>query len=87
MARNGAADLVEMGLHRPGIGLWHHHGRSLCAGRADGAEQIGVLITLVGGLTGPCPLESPLPDKTVLLPEARFILKPNLDRLSYGNSA
>ena len=76
-----------MGLHGPGIGLWHHHSRSLCAGRADRAEQIGVLITLVGGLTGPCPLESPLPDKTVLLSEARFILKPNLDRLSYGNPA
>jgi hypothetical protein len=86
-ARNGAADLVQMCLHGPGIGLWHHHGRSLCAGRADRAEQIGVLITLVGGLTRPRSFASPLPNKTVLLSQARFILKPNLDRLACGNPA
>jgi hypothetical protein len=73
-ARDREADLVEMGLHGAGIGFWHHQGRTLSRGRADGAEQIGVLVTLVSGLAGPCALSGPLSDKAVLLAEARFVL-------------
>jgi hypothetical protein len=76
-----------MGLHGPRVGLWHHEGGALSAGRADGAEQIGVLVTLVGGLARPCAFAGPLSDKTVLLAEARLVLPPDFDALSDRNLA
>lgn len=81
------ADLVEMGLHGAGIGLGHHQGRALPPGRTDGAEQIGVLVTLVGGLARPRAFAGPLSDKAVLLAEPGLILEPDLDRLSRRNRA
>jgi hypothetical protein len=76
-----------MGLHGVGIGFWHHQGGALAPGRADGAEQIGVLVTLVGGLARPCAFAGPLSDKAVLLAESGLVLEPDLDRLSGRNRA
>jgi len=53
-----------------------------CAGsarRADGAEQIGALVALVGRLSGPRAASGPLPHETVLLPDPGFVLEPDLD--------
>ena len=79
---NGVADLVEMKLHGMGVGFWHHDGRPDAPRRADGAEQIGILIALIGGLTRPRTFARPEADKAVLLANARFILEPDFDRFS-----
>ena len=54
--------------------------RADAAGRADGAEQIGVVIALVGGLPGPRSAPGPLPNLAIFLADAGFVLKPDFDR-------
>src|ERR1700722_4304442 len=54
--------------------------RYLTAGGADCAEQIGVVITLVGGLPWPRPAPGPLPNPAVFLADAGLIPKPDFDR-------
>jgi len=71
-----------MRLHGMGVGLWHHQGRADAPCRADGAEQIGALVALVGRLARPCALARPQADKAVLLPDPRFILEPDFYRFS-----
>jgi hypothetical protein len=78
-----AADLVEVELHRLGIDMRQGERCARAARRADGAEQIGALVTLVGGLAGPRAAARPLPDLPVLLAYARFVLEPNLDRRAF----
>lgn len=78
---DGSADLVEMGLHRLGVGERHGERRADAARRADGAEQIGALIPLVGRLTGPRAVPGPLADDAVLLADPCLILEPYFDRL------
>jgi hypothetical protein len=73
MVCDGEADLVEMGLHGVGIGLRHHQRGALARGGADGAEQIGVMIALVGGLAGPCALARPQADLAVLLAQPGLV--------------
>src|SRR5713101_4282913 len=48
--------------------------------RADSAEQIGILITLIFWLPRTRALLGPLVDERVLLPDPHFILEPHLDR-------
>ncbi len=79
-----AADLVEMKLHCLGVGEGQRQRRTDATRRADGAEQIGALVALVGWLTRPRSALCPLPDNTVLLPDPGFVLKPNLDRFAFG---
>jgi len=76
-----ATDLVEVKLHGFGVGEGQ---RECCTGsarRADGAEEVGTLVALVGRLAGPRATTCPLPHEAVLLPDAGFILEPYLDRL------
>src|SRR6266571_7399858 len=49
------------------------------AARTDRAEQIGVFIVLILRLARPRARLRPLVDKTVLLPDAHFVLEPHLD--------
>lgn len=77
-----AADLVEMLLHGPGVGIGEHQGGSGTPCRADGAEQIGRLVTLICGLSGSGSPACPLPHDAVLLANAGLVLPPDLDRLS-----
>jgi hypothetical protein len=67
-------------LHHVSVGVGQHEGRPDAAGRADRAEQIGVVIALVGGLPWPRPASGPLPDKAVLLADTGLVLKPDFDR-------
>jgi hypothetical protein len=67
-------------LHHVSVGVGQHEGRPDAAGRADRAEQIGVVIALVGGLPWPRPAPGPLPDKAVLLADPGLVLKPDFDR-------
>ena len=69
-----------MELHHVGVGVGQHEGRPDAAGRADRAEQIGVVIALVGGLAGPRSAPGPLPNLAVLLADAGLVLKPDFDR-------
>ena len=48
-----ARDFVKMELHRLGIGVRQGERGAFSVSRADGAEEIDVLVALVGGLPGP----------------------------------
>ena len=63
----------------------HDEGGTDAACRADGAEEVGALIALVGGLARSRPTPGPLADEPVLLADAGFILEPDLDRLAFGD--
>ena len=75
-----ARDFVEVKLHHVGVGIGQGEGRPDAAGGADRAEQIGVVIALVGGLPGPRSTPGPLPNLAVLLADAGLVLKPDFDR-------
>ena len=75
-----ARDFVEVELHGVGVGVGQGERRADAARRADGAEQIGVLVALVGGLARPRSALGPLPDLAVLLADAGLVLEPDFDR-------
>ena len=75
-----ARDFVEMELHHFCVGVGERQRRALALGRADCAEEIGVLVALVGGLTRTGSAPRPLPNEAVLLADARFVLEPDFDR-------
>src|SRR5829696_2221346 len=50
--------------------------------RADGAEQVGTFVALIGGLAWARAAPRPLPHEAVLLADAGFVLEPDLDRLA-----
>jgi hypothetical protein len=75
-----ARDFVEVELHHVGVGVRQGEGRSDAAGGTDRAEQIGVVVALVGGLPWPRSAPGPLPDLAVLLADAGLVLKPDFDR-------
>ena len=52
--------------------------------RADRAEQVGALVALVGRLDRPRAAPGPLAHEAVLLADAGFVLKPDLDPLTAG---
>ena len=79
-----ARDFVEVKLHHVGIGKRERQGRADAAGRADRAEEIGAVIALVGGLSGPRSAPGPLPDQAVLLADPSFVLEPDFDRRRLG---
>ncbi len=78
--RHVTADLVEMHLHGLGVGPWQHERCTLAVFRADGAEEVGVLVALVGRLTGPRTLLRPQAGPAVLLPDTSFVLEPDFNR-------
>ena len=75
-----ARDFVEMKLHHVGVGIGKRQSRSDAASGTDRAEQIGVVVALVGGLPWPRSTLGPLADKAVLLADPGLILEPDLDR-------
>lgn len=77
-----AADFVEMVLHRLGIGIGHDQGSTGAACRTDGPEEICTFIALIGRQAGTRTLLCPDSRLPVLLSDAAFILKPNLDLLA-----
>lgn len=80
---NVAADLVEVKLHGFGVGMRQGERCTFAACRADGSEQIGVLVTLVGRLSRTRAAFCPLPNQAVLLADAGFILEPYLYRCAF----
>ena len=81
-----AGDFVEVELHHVSVGVGQHEGRPDAAGRADRAEQIGVVVALVGGLPWPRSAPGPLPNLAVLLADAGLVFKPDFDRRRLGQA-
>ena len=75
-----AGNFVEVELHHVGVGIGQGKGRPDAAGWADRAEQIGIVIPLVGRLARPRSAPSPLSDLAVFLADAGLVLKPDFDR-------
>jgi hypothetical protein len=73
-------------LHHVGIRVGQRQSRSDAASRTDRAEQIGVVVALVGGLSGPRSTPGPLADEAVLLANSGFILEPDFDRRRLGDA-
>ena len=71
-----------MKLHAGGADERQHQAGSLAARRADRPEQPGILVALVSRLAWSRAAPGPLADDAVLLADAGFVLKPDLDRLS-----
>jgi hypothetical protein len=61
-------------------------GRPDAASGTDRAEQIGVVVALVGGLPGSRSAPGPLPNLAVLLADAGLVLKPDFDRRRLGQA-
>lgn len=76
---NRAADLLEVQVHGVGVGPWQHQRRARIAFRADGTEQVGRFVALIGGQPGPRAPSGPDAGATVLLADPRFVLKPDLN--------
>ena len=69
-----ARDIVEVKLHHVGISIGQRQRRSHASRRADRAEQIGVVVALIGGLSWSRSAPGPLADEAVLLADSGFIL-------------
>jgi hypothetical protein len=74
-----------MHLHRLGVCIGQCERCADATRRANGAEEIGVFIALVGGLTRSRSASCPLANQAVLLPDARFVLEPNFDWFALWN--
>jgi hypothetical protein len=83
---DAARDFLEVKLHHVGVGVGQREGGPNAASRADRAEQIGVVIALVGGLPGPRSSLGPLPNLAVLLADTGLVLKPDFDRRRLGQA-
>jgi hypothetical protein len=68
-----------MELHHLGVDVGERQRRAFALRRTNRAKEIGVLVALVGGLTRARSASRPLPDETVLLADAGFVLEPDLD--------
>jgi hypothetical protein len=75
-----ARDFVDMKLHHVGRGVGQRQGRPDAAGGTDRAEQIGVVVALVGRLSGSRSAPRPLANEVVLLADPGLILEPDFDR-------
>ena len=67
-------DFVELESHRLGVGMGQGERRADAAGRADGAEQIGVVAALIRRLARRRCASRPSSDLAVLLADAGFVL-------------
>ena len=69
-----ARDFIEMELHRLGVGVRERQRRADPARRADRAEEIGVVIALVGGLPWSRSAPGSLPNQSILLADPGLVL-------------
>ena len=82
--RDLAADFGQMQVHRLGVDSGQYESSPYPAGGADGAEQIGPVVTLVAGSARSAALGCPDVGQAALLADPGFILPPKLDRLAAG---
>jgi len=86
LCRDIAADLVEMHLHGGRVGEGEHESGALGSHGADGAEQVGVGVALIGGQARPGACLRPNTHTAVLLSQSGLVLEPNLDPLGLGQT-
>jgi hypothetical protein len=84
--RYTSADFVEMMLHGLCIGIRHDQGAADVAGRTDRAEDVARSIALILRLAWTCTFFGPLINQAVFLPDARFVLEPDLNGSALGQS-
>ena len=77
---NSSGNFLQMQGHRLGIAGRHRQSRPGSTLRADGSEQIGVLIALIGRLARAIASPCPLINQAVLLANAGFVLEPDFYR-------
>ena len=77
--------LVEVKLHGECVSDGQCERRAFTPRRADRAEEIGVVVTLVGRLARSRSPLRPLANLPVLLPNPGFVLEPNLYRFARGD--
>jgi hypothetical protein len=73
-------------LHHVGVGIGQRERCADAPSRANRAEQIGVVVALVGGLARSRSAPGPLSNLAVLLADPGLILKPYLDRRRLGQA-
>jgi hypothetical protein len=76
------ADFLQMQVHGVDVGVRQHQPGAHAAGRTDGAEQIGPMVTLIARRGGSAAAFCPNAGQAALLTNAGFILPPQLDRLA-----
>ena len=81
-----AADLVGMHLHGGCIGEGEHESGALGSHGADGAEQVGVGVALIGGQARPRTRLCPNSHAAVLLSQSGLVLEPDLDPRGLGQT-
>jgi hypothetical protein len=69
-------------LHDPTIGVRKDQRGTDVASRADGTEDIGILVALISGLAWTAATLGPLIGQTVLLSNACLVLESDLNRRS-----
>ena len=77
--RDMAGDFVDMRLHGLGVDPGRGDRGALPERRTNRAEQIAVLVALVGGLAWPRSLARSLMNDAILLAYAGFVTKPQFD--------
>jgi hypothetical protein len=80
-----ARDFAEVKLHHVGVGVGQRERRANPTSGADGAEQIGVVVALVGRLARSRSALGPLAHEAVLLADAGLVRKPDFDRRRLGH--
>ena len=77
--RHGLTDCFQVKCHRLGIGKGQHKANCRIALRAHGTKDISRLRLLLPHDARPCSLASPKASLRATLPNAHFILKPDID--------
>ena len=77
-------DFPKMRLHGMGIAVRHDQSGALALRRANGAEYVDPLGTLVVRRSGPRPAPCPAAGDLVLLTDAGLVLEPDFDFLAAG---
>ena len=74
--RHLAADLLEMQVHRLGVGIRQHQSHANIATRADSAEYVGPFVALIARGGRPAAALCPDAGQCALLTNTGFILPP-----------
>ena len=76
------ADLIEVQLHHGGVGMGQNQADGAVTQRTEGAEDIGVVIARIERHRRPRAFGSPAVGAATFLPDAGFILAPQLDGMA-----
>ena len=81
---DAAADLLEMQVHRLGVGIGHHQGGAGGPLGADGGEDVGPFVAAVARAWRARAEAGPDTGQRALLADPGLVLEPDLQRLAAG---